>query len=107
VSGKTLFVCDEREGLLVLETVTSRSLRRIGAFPTQGAAHAVRLAGTTAVVSDLAGDVYVLDVSDPALPELVSVARGNARLYSIAAVSGRVHIADGQLKTGVVERKKR
>lgn len=105
--GTTLFVADEQQGVLVLDVSQPKAIRRLSAYPMQGKAHALSLAGDVLVVSDLAGDVFVLDVTVPALPTLRGVAHSGGTVYSVTTDGRTLVYAAGTVHAAPIPRESR
>jgi hypothetical protein len=72
VVGTTVYLCDEREGLLILDCSDPANVTRVGGWYSPAVFHQGLVDGQTLYVADRRYGVTALDVADPRHPQLVS-----------------------------------
>jgi hypothetical protein len=102
VSGELVYVAAGRQGVVVLRHVQDR-LEPVGRYDTPGQARALARAGDNLFVADGPGGLVVLQVSDPAQPELIGQFPLADMARDVAVSRTVVYVANGDDGLAVLE----
>ena len=96
VVGTTAYLCDEREGLLILDCGDPGDVTRQGSYHSPAVFHQGLLDGDTFYVTDRRYGVTALDVSDPLHPQLLGRHEtGKTQNWGLAKRADSLYVAAG------------
>lgn len=96
VVGSTAYLCDQREGLLILDCSNPGNPVRTGGYHSPAVLHQAVLDGDTLYVTDRRYGVTALNVSDPLAPQLLgSHETGGTQNWGLAKRGDSLYVAAG------------